>query len=167
MEAILGDIRDINPRYAEYVRRQVRQLVTRPELSDLFGVTIDTIDAWVRKGCPVEQRGQGVESLYDFTSVAKWLAGQKVIKVGNDEAERLDRELKEEKLRSAVMERERKDGTLIRRADVEDVFARITADIRGRIKTFHQTYGDDAVEQLNEVIDDAVAGFEKGFDKIS
>lgn len=52
------------------------QIVNRTGLSDVFGVAMNTIDAWVRAGCPFIQRGQGRGKEWQFNTaaVAKWRA---------------------------------------------------------------------------------------------
>ena len=47
--------------------------VTRQALADVFGVSLPTIDAWVRKGCPfVEKGGRGQEWQFNTAQVSKW-----------------------------------------------------------------------------------------------
>ena len=49
--------------------------VTRQALADVFGVSLPTIDAWVRKGCPfVEKGGRGQEWQFNTAQVSKWLS---------------------------------------------------------------------------------------------
>ena len=49
------------------------QLVNRTTLADIFGVATNTIDAWVRAGCPVIQRGQrGKEWAFNTAQVRTW-----------------------------------------------------------------------------------------------
>lgn len=51
------------------------QIVNRTGLSDIFGVALNTIDAWVKKGCPVVQKGggRGQEWKFNTADVGKWL----------------------------------------------------------------------------------------------
>ena len=53
--------------------------VTRQALADVFGVSLPTIDAWVRKGCPfVEKGGRGQEWQFNTAQVSKWLRDRDV-----------------------------------------------------------------------------------------
>lgn len=56
------------------------QIVNRTGLSDVFGVALNTIDSWVRQGCPVIQRGAGRGQEWQFNTrdVAQWLQDKRV-----------------------------------------------------------------------------------------
>lgn len=72
------------------------QIVNRADLATLHGISLPTIDAWVRKGCPFVQRGsKGKEWQFDTAAVIEWLllktvedAVGDVSKVSYDEARR-------------------------------------------------------------------------------
>lgn len=48
--------------------------VNRAELASVFGVSLPTIDAWVRAGCPFDERGAGKGKawVFDTADVAAW-----------------------------------------------------------------------------------------------
>jgi len=49
------------------------QILNRTQLSDVFGVSMPTIDDWVRKGCPVVSRGgRGREWQFNSAEVRGW-----------------------------------------------------------------------------------------------
>lgn len=49
------------------------RIVNRAALAQLCGVTLPTIDAWIRKDCPVVERGgQGKEWKFDSAAVIEW-----------------------------------------------------------------------------------------------
>ncbi len=49
------------------------QSVTRQGLADVFGVSLPTIDSWVRQGCPnVKKGGLGKAWEFDTAAVAQW-----------------------------------------------------------------------------------------------
>jgi phage terminase Nu1 subunit (DNA packaging protein) len=53
------------------------QIVNRTVLADIFGVAVNTVDAWVRSGCPVVQRGsRGKEWQFRTSDVAQWRTDQ-------------------------------------------------------------------------------------------
>ena len=46
---------------------------TRKEVAEHFDIALTTVDAWVRKGCPVVKKGgKGVPSVYDSAAVFNW-----------------------------------------------------------------------------------------------
>ncbi len=48
--------------------------VNRSEVAEIFGVSVDTISAWVKRGCPFVQEGRkGIEWIFNTASVSKWL----------------------------------------------------------------------------------------------
>lgn len=50
------------------------QKVNRHQLAGIFGASLPTIDAWVKAGCPFDQRGgRGVEWQFDTADVSRWL----------------------------------------------------------------------------------------------
>ena len=49
--------------------------LNRAEAAKFFGVALTTIDAWIRRGCPVLERGdRGVPHKLDSAEVAHWFA---------------------------------------------------------------------------------------------
>lgn len=54
------------------------QIVNRTGLSDIFGVALNTIDSWVKRGCPVVQKGggRGQEWQFNTADVGKWLRAE-------------------------------------------------------------------------------------------
>lgn len=80
----------------------------RTQLAEVFGVSMPTVDGWVRGGCPVVQRGsRGVEWVFDTAAVAKWLRDRAVTDATGDkqqdEAE-IERRTKLAKMRQAELD---------------------------------------------------------------
>ena len=81
-------------------RQKIGRTVNRAELASLCGVSLPTIDAWLRNDCPIVERGsKGRESKFDSASVIKWIKDTAVAdavsglidadgKVSRDEADR-------------------------------------------------------------------------------
>ena len=47
--------------------------LSRAQLAQVFGVALTTVDAWVRRGCPVIERGRrGVAYRFDSAAVFEW-----------------------------------------------------------------------------------------------
>lgn len=142
-----------NPSLAESILRQVKADLTTRDLAEIWGVSEDTIERWKRKGCPYEGIN-GVASRYYLPDVCKWVAGQKVIHVGDSEGEQLERKLKEEKLRSAKLSREQKEGRLVNVNNVERAMLDVVSMWRNRMEHFHRQFGDDVIEASNEIADE-------------
>ncbi len=48
----------------------------KAEAAEFFGVSLPTIDAWIRRGCPVVQRGaHGLPWILDLLEIAIWRYG--------------------------------------------------------------------------------------------
>lgn len=60
------------------------QKVNRSELSGIFGVSLPTVDAWVRNGCPGVKSGSGRGGGWQFDSadVAAWLQQRAAAEAG-------------------------------------------------------------------------------------
>ncbi|MGF7175858.1 terminase small subunit [Azospirillum doebereinerae] len=56
--------------------------VNRAELADVFGVSLPTIDSWVRDGCPFAEKGaKGREWAFETANVHRWLVDRAVADV--------------------------------------------------------------------------------------
>lgn len=50
------------------------QVVKKGDLCELFGVSIPTVDGWLRDGCPcISRGGRGVASEFNTADVSQWL----------------------------------------------------------------------------------------------
>jgi phage terminase Nu1 subunit (DNA packaging protein) len=60
--------------------------VNRTEASAIFGVAMNTIDSWVRQGCPVLKRGtgRGNPTIFNTADVAQWLREKSVQEATGD-----------------------------------------------------------------------------------
>jgi terminase small subunit / prophage DNA-packing protein len=114
------------------------QIVSRAGISEMWGVALTTVDAWVRAGCPVVQRGsRGVEWAFNTADVAKWrenrAAEQAVGKGPLDEEELKKRKLAAE---TALAELElAKAKALVAPLDqVERMVSRAFAEVRTGVR---------------------------------
>ncbi len=56
-------------------------IVNRAELASIFDISLPTVDAWVRKGCPVVERGgRGREWQFFVPDVFNWRVISEVAK---------------------------------------------------------------------------------------
>ncbi len=116
--------------------------VTRQALADVFGVSLPTIDAWVRKGCPfVEKGGRGQEWQFNTAQVSKWLRDRDVEEATGgipDDLEEL--KLREQKAKTELTELElaTKKGEVALIAEFERAQAMVFAAIRANIMNVPQ-----------------------------
>lgn len=60
----------------------------RAELAEFFGVALTTVDAWVRLGCPFDQKGSpGREWRFDTAAVVRWREDRARAEAGGQEAQ--------------------------------------------------------------------------------
>jgi terminase small subunit / prophage DNA-packing protein len=53
-----------------------RRKANKAEVAEWFGVSVPTVDAWIRRGCPHLQRGnRGLSWIFDIKAVAEWYYG--------------------------------------------------------------------------------------------
>ena len=116
--------------------------ITRQALADVFGVSLPTIDAWVRKGCPfVEKGGRGQEWQFNTAQVSKWLRDRDVEEATGgipDDLEEL--KLREQKAKTELTELElaTKKGEVALIAEFERAQAMVFAAIRANIMNVPQ-----------------------------
>ena len=116
--------------------------VTRQALADVFGVSLPTIDAWVRKGCPfVEKGGRGQEWQFNTAQVSKWLRDRDVEEATGgipDDLEEL--KLREQKAKTELTELElaERKGEVALIAEFERAQAMVFAAIRANIMNVPQ-----------------------------
>ena len=54
-------------------RSKTGRIVSRVDLASLCGVSLTTVDTWLRKGCPIVERGsKGREARIDLAAVVDW-----------------------------------------------------------------------------------------------
>lgn len=83
-------------------KNSLRQ-VTRSGLGEVFGVSLPTVDSWVRSGCPVVKKGgRGVEWQFDTAEVAEWLKNRAVA-AATDTGHADEKELKRRKLEAETL----------------------------------------------------------------
>lgn len=141
----------------------VRQ-ANKAQAAEFFDVTLPTIDAWIRKGAPVVQRGaRGVSWVLDLRAIAEWLYG------GRAEGSEADPEAMAPSDRKAWYEGEARRRELmveakelIPAADVEQTvataFAAIAQDVRAIPDNLERRHGiaPDVAEAVEAVLFDAL-----------
>lgn len=131
--------------------------------AEFFDVSLPTVEAWIRKGMPVVQRGaKGVAWVIDLCAAAEWrFAGPADSDVDPDGMMPSDRKAwyeGETKRRDLQV----RDGELIPAADVERVvataFAAIASDIRAIPDNLERKYGiaGEVAESVEALLHDAM-----------
>lgn len=111
------------------------QIVNRTGLSEVFGVSLPTVDAWVRQGCPYVKRGIGRGQQWEFSTadVAKWLQERAADAVAGDARQDLDeieRRTKRAKMLQAELDLAKARGEVAPISEFERVQAARYALIR-------------------------------------
>lgn len=118
------------------------QAVNRTGLADVFGVSLPTVDGWIRAGCPVETRGsRGSQWEFNTAKVAKWLRDRAVTDATagkpTDEAE-IERRTKVAKMRQAELDLAKATGEVAAIRDFERAQAAAFAEVRANVMNVTQ-----------------------------
>jgi len=160
--------------------------VNRGGIADLLGVCATTVDAWVRAGCPVVQRGsRGIEWVFNTAEVARWLRDKAVEQAAGTET--LDE--KELKIRKLAAEAKLLELELAKAQElvapleqvermVQRAFAEVRAGIRnvpGRVvamligesdeRRFKQVLGSELDQALEALANTDLAGGDEADDE--
>ncbi|HEV2679431.1 MAG TPA: terminase small subunit [Rhodanobacter sp.] len=114
------------------------QKVNRKQLADVFGVSLPTIDAWLRAGCPFDQRGgSGKEWIFDTADVVRWREQRASDEAGGadvqDETALKKRKLSAE-VRVAELDLMQKMGMVAPLDQVERVLTRTLAEVQSNLR---------------------------------
>ena len=143
--------------------RRVERRVNKAELAAWFDVSLPTIEAWIRRGMPISQRGsRGVPWVIDILEVAEWRFSGRADNVGDTDPERLspsDRKAwyEGEARRRDLQERDRE---LIPAIEVEQAirtaFAAIGQSLRSIPDNLERRIGISpaVAEQIEEILDE-------------
>lgn len=125
-------------------RIQTGRTVNRAELAGFFGISLPTVDSWLRKGCPIVERGsKGREAKFDSAAVIAWRVksavadatsglGDGVDKVSKDEA---DRRRAVANAITAEVEADEAIRSVLSRFDVESSYADFAQALRSSLST--------------------------------
>lgn len=63
---------------------------SKADVAEFFEMTVTSVDGWIRRGCPVVQRGkQGQAWVFDLLAVAEWRFGGKLCAAEDFDPDRL------------------------------------------------------------------------------
>ncbi len=136
----------------------------KAQVAEFFDVSLPTVEAWLRKGMPIMQRGsKGVAWVVDLCAAAQWRFGSQSSggEIDPDELEPIPRKAWYE---GEVKKRELqiKDGELIPVAEVEKAvataFSAIASDILAIPDHLERRYGvgPDVAAQVGELLADSM-----------
>lgn len=114
------------------------QKVNRKQLADVFGISLPTVDAWLKAGCPYDQRGgSGKEYVFDTADVMRWREQRAAEEAGGsevaDEAALRLRRLRADTLASELDLLQRKQ-LLAPLGQVERVLSRVLSEIQSNLR---------------------------------
>ncbi|WP_179989819.1 terminase small subunit [Acinetobacter sp. YH1901141] len=117
---------------------QKGRIVNRTGLSEVFGVALNTIDSWVRQGCPVVQKGGGKGQEWQFNTahVSKWLRDRDVEEATGgipDDIEMLRIRKQKAETELAELELATKKGEVALVSEYEKVWAMSMGQLRQNI----------------------------------
>ncbi|MGY1520158.1 terminase small subunit [Luteimonas sp. A482] len=114
------------------------QKVNRKQLADVFGISLPTVDAWVRSGCPFDQKGErGREWAFDTADVMRWreqlarddAGGQDV-----QDSEALKRRKMAAEVKMAELELLQRMGQVADLGAVERAWSRMFAELQSNLR---------------------------------
>ena len=132
------------------------RIKNRAEVAEFFGISLPSLDAWIRNGCPFIQKGsRGISWQFDLLEVAKWkYGGQDDVGPNNPEEmtpkERLDWYRGNRERDSHAKER----GMLIPFDLMEQLLGSAFADVRAGLLSQHNIIASE----YPEIPADAIRG---------
>lgn len=118
------------------------KLVNRAGLAEVMGVVTVTVDGWIKRGCPVVERGgRGKEWQFDTAAVVRWLRDEAVAAAGpNDNADldEIEKRTKRAKMRQAELELAKAQGLVAEIAEFERTQAVRAAMVRQNVMNVRQ-----------------------------
>ncbi|MCJ2067766.1 terminase small subunit [Methylobacterium sp. J-030] len=150
------------------------RIVNRSDLATLCNVTLPTIDAWVRKGCPVVERGsKGQQYQFDCAAVIDWRVASAVedavsgLQTGDGKVSK-DEAVRRRAVASAIVAEVEADEALksvVSRFDAETVVADFCQALRSALSNAGSKIAGRVVQmtQPNEVRDLCEAEINRAF----
>lgn len=139
--------------------------MTRKQMIQALNIHPETFDAWISQGAPIEE-GEGKSAVHDIGRILEWRVERErqskknapKIKIKKDDGETVDvsdSKLKElilkEDLRKKKIENDEREGLLVNKKEMEDLFFRMGRALRDNLMSKNTVWGP----QLN-----MVSGFE-------
>ncbi len=115
------------------------QKVNKAGLSGVFGVSLVTVETWIRQGCPVESKGAGKGKpwVFDTKDVSDWLRERDKREAGGQDVQddaALTKRRKLAETRLVEIELLEKMGELAPVSQMERVWSRLLAELQGGLR---------------------------------
>lgn len=129
---------------------------SRAQVAECFGVAATTVDAWVKRGCPVAQRGsRGVEWVFNSADVARWLRDSAVAEATGDDADPME-DLRLRKLRAetevAELELAKAKASVVDLPAVERVLGSVMSELQVRLRALPGRVAPAALGETDETV---------------
>ena len=119
-----------------------------------MGVSVTTIDRWVKDGCPVAQRGsRGIEWAFELPSLIRWWGDRRASDAEQNEvSDLLEIELrtKRAEMLKAELELAKAKGEVANVREFEKVQVKAMASIRARVMNVPQRVAMRLIGETNE-----------------
>ena len=131
------------------------KILGKHEIAEFFGVTEPTVDQWVRRGCPVVQRGsKGKAWQINTAKVSDWLRQRDIEQAtGNNLSD--EQELKRRKLaaetQKAELEMLRVKGELVPLKQLERALANTFAELKTNMRNIPRRTATALIGETSEV----------------
>lgn len=116
--------------------------LNRNGIAEAMGVSLPTIDRWVKEGMPVVQRGgRGVEWVFDSADVIRWHVDRRVSQAAGDaptDLEEIEKRTATAKMLQAELDLAKKRGEVAAIRDFERAQAKAFAEIRTNVMNVPQ-----------------------------
>lgn len=115
--------------HSESISQQ--RLANKAQAAEFFGCSLPTVDAWLRAGAPVVQRGsRGVSWVLDLGALSQWLGA-----AGASDLQRAQAEHEQWLARLAEQRFRQRASTLLDRAGVEQAAATVLGTVAQTVRS--------------------------------
>jgi terminase small subunit / prophage DNA-packing protein len=130
--------------------------LNRADLAQHMGVSLPTVDRWVKEGCPVTQRGsRGVEWKFDLAEIIRWYgdrrAEQSAGSAPTDLAE-IDKRTRQAAMQRAELDLAKAKGEVAPIREFERAQAKAMAEIRANVMNVPQRVVVQLLGETNETV---------------
>ncbi|WOH61918.1 terminase small subunit [Bradyrhizobium sp. BWC-3-1] len=130
--------------------------LNRSGLAEAQGVSLPTIDRWVKDGMPVGQRGsRGVEWVFDLADVIRWRIERATADANAgapDDLAAIEKRTAQAKMLTAELELAKKKGEVAPVRDFERAQAKVFAQIRANVMNVPQRCVIQLLGETDETI---------------
>lgn len=130
-------------------------IVNREQLSQAMGISLPTVNTWVRDGCPVKRRGtKGVSWEFVLSDVVAWWGNRQREAAGGavDDIKEIDKRTARAKMETAELALAKERGLVAPVREFERVQSAVFAQIRANVMNVPQRVVVQLLGETNEVI---------------